>query len=327
MNSSAFRSRILHITSTEPLAWEYLEDGVLLVEDGLIRDIGPAKQMEQAGFNLALCEHEPDYLLVPGFIDTHVHSPQLDIIASYGEQLLEWLNRYTFPAEARYEDEAFAATSAVAFLNSLLDAGTTTAMVFATSHAAATDLLFEAAHEKHLRMIIGKVLMDQNAMPKLLDTAVQGVEDSETLIRRWHGTGRLGYAITPRFAGSSSAEQLNLAGLPANMVAIPLLSLVILPLVLCACLFSAMAPGLSGPLFHIADHVIGLLLDYLDWLLDAGFRSVPAKAYPEALLLLGIFALAVLLFPGFGACVLQARSSSRRYCCGVRLKFSTANTS
>lgn len=213
MSAQAFRGRILHVTSVSPLKWEYLEDGVLLVEDGLIKDVGPAKQFEQAGFQLALCLHEPDLLTIPGLIDTHVHSPQLDIIASYGEQLLDWLNRYTFPAEARYADEAFAATSAVSFLDSLLNAGTTTALVFATSHLQATDVLFEAAYEKGMRLIAGKVLMDQNAMPELLDTAVLGAKDSESLINRWHGKGRLGYAITPRFAGSSTPQQLELAGL------------------------------------------------------------------------------------------------------------------
>jgi guanine deaminase len=208
----AFRSRILHITSTSPLTWEYLEDGVLLVEEGVIRDVGPAERFEKAGFSLALCLHYPDHLMVPGFIDAHVHSPQLDVIGSYGEQLLDWLNKFTFPAEALYADEAYAATSAVAFLNCLLDAGTTSAMVFATSHHAATDLLFDAAYEKSLRMVAGKVLMDQNALSELQDTADGGISDSKQLIEKWHGKGRLGYAITPRFAGTSSAEQLTGAG-------------------------------------------------------------------------------------------------------------------
>ncbi len=211
-NNGAYRGRILHAVSTDPLKVEYFDDGVLLVENGKVVDLGPAEQFERAGFALARCLHEPDYLIVPGFIDTHVHSPQLDVIASYGEQLLDWLDKFTFPAEARYADETYAATSAVAFLNGLLEAGTTTAMVFATSHHRATDLLFEAAHEKNMRLVGGKVLMDQNARHDLHDTAQGGVRDSETLINKWHGTGRLGYAITPRFAGTSSIEQLTLAG-------------------------------------------------------------------------------------------------------------------
>lgn len=212
MSNEAYRSRILHVTSTNPLRYEYLVDGVLLVEDGKIKDIGPAQRFLQAGLHLEVCQHDPDYLIVPGFIDTHVHSPQLDIIGSYGEQLLDWLNKYTFLAEARYADVTYAATSAVAFLDSLLDASTTTALVFATSHLQATDQLFEAADEKGMRLIAGKVLMDQNALPEILDTAVGGIADSETLINKWHGSGRLGYAITPRFAGSSSVQQLQLAG-------------------------------------------------------------------------------------------------------------------
>lgn len=212
MSNQAYRSRILHVTSTDPLRYEYLVDGVLLVEDGKIKDIGPAERFSQAGFQLTVCQHEPDYLIVPGFIDTHVHSPQIDIVGSYGEQLLDWLNKYTFPAEARYADVAYAATSTVAFLDGLLDAGTTTALVFSTSHLQATDQLFEAANKKGMRLIAGKVLMDQNAPLEILDTAVGGVADSETLINKWHGKGRLGYAITPRFAGSSSAQQLRLAG-------------------------------------------------------------------------------------------------------------------
>jgi guanine deaminase len=212
MSNQAYRSRILHVTSTNPLRYEYWVDGVLLIEEGKVKDIGPAKRFEQSGFPMGFCQHEPDYLIVPGFIDTHVHSPQVDIIGSYGEQLLDWLNKYTFPAEARYADITYAATSAVAFLDGLLEAGTTTALVFATSHLEATDQLFSAADEKGMRMIAGKVLMDQNALMELLDTAVGGVADSETLIKKWHGKGRLGYAITPRFAGSSSVQQLQLAG-------------------------------------------------------------------------------------------------------------------
>ena len=102
MSNQAYRARILHVTSTDPLRYEYLVDGVLLVEDGKIKDIGPAERFSQAGFQLTVCQHEPDYLIVPGFIDTHVHSPQIDIVGSYGEQLLDWLNKYTFPAEARH---------------------------------------------------------------------------------------------------------------------------------------------------------------------------------------------------------------------------------
>ena len=212
MSKESYRSRILHVTSVQPLRYEYLIDGILLVEDGAIKDVGHAKRFEQTGFPMGDCQHSPEHLIVPGFIDTHVHSPQIDIIGSHGEQLLDWLNKYTFPAEVRYADAEYSAVAAVAFLGSLLEAGTTTALVFATSHLDATDQLFSAADELGMRLIAGKVLMDQNARVELLDTAVGGVEDSESLINKWHGRGRLGYAITPRFAGSSSVQQLQLAG-------------------------------------------------------------------------------------------------------------------
>ena len=209
MTIEAFRSRVLHVTSTHPLRWEYFEDGILLIEDGFISDLNHARVFEQAGFPLDSCRHYPRHLLLPGFIDTHVHAPQLDVIGSHGAQLLDWLNSYTFPAEARYADEPYAREGAAAFLDNLLDAGTTTAMIFATSHLRATDLLFAAAHARGMRVIAGKVLMDQNAMPALQDTAEGGINDSERLIKQWHGVGRLGYAITPRFAGSSSSAQLS----------------------------------------------------------------------------------------------------------------------
>jgi guanine deaminase len=210
--SLSIRSRLLHFTSSSPLEWEYFEDGILLIEQGLIKDIGPAERFIADGFDMAQCEHRPGKLLIPGMIDTHVHSPQIDIIGSYGEQLLDWLNKYTFPAEAKFADAEYARQGAEVFINSLLEHGTTSAMVFATSHEGATDALFAAAQHKGMRLIAGKVLMDQNALPDLLDTAQTGYEDSESLIRKWHGKGRLGYAITPRFAGCSSPEQLAGAG-------------------------------------------------------------------------------------------------------------------
>lgn len=212
MASFAVRSRLLHVTCCEPLHWEYLDDGVLLVEDGFIKDMGAAEKFSREGFDLSLCGHYPDHLLVPGFIDTHVHSPQIDIIGSYGEQLLDWLNKYTFPAEMCYADGQYAEKAARDFVNQLTMAGTTSAMVFATSHLEATDALFSAAFEKNMRLIAGKVLMDRNAPAGLTDTALGGVADSEVLIDRWHGKGRLGYAVTPRFAGTSSREQLDAAG-------------------------------------------------------------------------------------------------------------------
>jgi guanine deaminase len=149
---------------------------------------------------------------VPGFIDCHVHFPQLDIIASYGEQLLDWLKRYAYPAEARFADVDYAREIADVFLDELLRNGTTTALVFGTVHAHSADAILQAAGSRGMRLIAGKVLMDSNCPDELQDTAESAYADSKVLIERWHGKGRLGYAITPRFALTSSGEQLAAAG-------------------------------------------------------------------------------------------------------------------
>ncbi len=217
---TAIRASVLHYipsnvpsyesdTSAQP---EYFPDGLLLIEDGRVKDVGPAEKLAAKGFDLDQAKHYPGKLILPGLIDTHVHSPQIDVIGSYGEQLLDWLNKYTFPAEARYADEAYARQRADDFVNDLLHHGTTTAMVYATAHESATDLLFQAAHRENLRLIAGKVLMDQNADACLLDETAGGIDASERLITKWHGTGRLSYCITPRFAGSCTPGQLAAAG-------------------------------------------------------------------------------------------------------------------
>jgi guanine deaminase len=149
---------------------------------------------------------------MPGFVDTHIHYSQTDIITSYGEQLLDWLERFTFPAERKFEDPAHAAEVAEFFLDELLKNGTTTAAVFCTVHPASADAFFAAASARNLRMAAGKVLMDRNCPEFLRDTAESGYEESAVLIRRWHGRGRLSYAVTPRFAPTSTERQLELAG-------------------------------------------------------------------------------------------------------------------
>ena len=151
-------------------------------------------------------------LLMPGFIDTHVHSPQLDVIASWGTELLDWLERYTFPAEARHADPAFAQAAAALFLDALLAHGSTSAVVFPTVHLASTEALFDAARERGMRLVTGKVLMDRHAPEALRDDVVQAERDCRALIARWHGVGRLAYAVTPRFAVTSSPAQLAMAG-------------------------------------------------------------------------------------------------------------------
>ncbi len=151
-------------------------------------------------------------LLMPGFIDTHVHMPQLEVIASYGTELLHWLETYTFPAELRYADPAVCAAGSSRFLDALLMHGTTAAVVFPTVHKASVDALFAAADQRGMRLVAGKCLMDRNAPLGLTDTVDSAERDSTALIERWHGHGRLAYAHTVRFAPTSTDAQLALAG-------------------------------------------------------------------------------------------------------------------
>src|SRR5690606_9244706 len=156
--------------------------------------------------------HWPGRIIAPGFIDMHVHFPQTDIIGAPAEGLLPWLENYTFPTESRFAEPAHAAEVAGFFLDELLRNGVTTALVFATSHPASVDAFFEAARGRALRMIAGKVLQDRHSPDGVRDDTEQSLIDTEALIRRWHGTGRLGYAITPRFAPTSTDAQLRGAG-------------------------------------------------------------------------------------------------------------------
>ena len=151
-------------------------------------------------------------LLLPGFVDTHVHSPQLDVIASYGTELLDWLHTYTFPAERAWADPMVAAAGSALFLDALLAHGTTAAVVFPTVHKGSADALFEAASERGMRIIAGKVLMDRHVPDGLRDDVAEAERDCIDLIQRWHGRGRNAYAVTVRFAPTSTPEQLAMAG-------------------------------------------------------------------------------------------------------------------
>lgn len=213
----AFRASIFHCLADpgerdDAAASEFFEDGLLIVEDGGVVEAGPASALLES---LSADTHVEDLsgkLIVPGLIDCHVHYPQIDIIASYGEQLLDWLNRYAFPGEMRFADEQYARDVAKIFVDELVSNGTTTALVFATVHAHSADAIFEAAAAKGMRLIAGKVLMDSNCPAELRDDPESAYRDSKTLIERWHGKDRLGYAITPRFALTSSEAQLEAAG-------------------------------------------------------------------------------------------------------------------
>ncbi len=212
----AFRGEILDFVGDPATLGEaahrHFADGMLVIRDGKVEALGPATALQAslpAGIEVT------DYrgkLILPGFVDTHVHYAQTDIIASYGAQLLEWLEKYTFPAEARFDDPDHAREVADFFVAELLRNGTTSAMVFATTHRTSVDAIFTAAHAKALRLIAGKVLMDRNVPDFVRDTAESGYDDSKALIAAWHGRGRLGYAVTPRFAPTSTERQLELCG-------------------------------------------------------------------------------------------------------------------
>ena len=159
-----------------------------------------------------MVENYAGHLIMAGFVDCHVHYPQIDIIASYGEQLLAWLEKYTFPAEARFGDRGHADAAAHRFLDECLRNGITTSSVYCTVHPTSVDAFCTAAQQRGFCMAAGKVMMDRNAPDDLRDSAQTGYEQSKALIERWHGVGRLTYVVTPRFAVTSSPGQLEAAG-------------------------------------------------------------------------------------------------------------------
>jgi guanine deaminase len=189
----------------------YHEDGLLLVQDGRVLTSGAFDDLAPRLGDTPV-EAFPGRLITPGFVDLHVHFPQTDMIAAYGEQLMEWLERHVFPAEAAFADPAHAARAADFFVSELLRNGTTTALVFGSSHKASVEALFAEALKRDMRMIAGKVLMDRNAPEAIRDTVEGGRRDTLDLIEAWSGKGRLGYAVTPRFAITSSEAQLAMAG-------------------------------------------------------------------------------------------------------------------
>ena len=192
-------------------AYSYIEDGALLIQDGIIRAHGEYSDIVAISGDADVIDHRP-YLLMPGFIDTHLHFPQVQVIASWGEQLLDWLNTYTFPSELRFADPDHAAAMATAFFDLLTAHGTTTAVAFCSVHPQSAEAYFSEALRRNMRMIGGKVMMDRNAPDDLRDTAQQGYDETKALIGAFHGRGRLSYAISPRFAITSSPAQLEAAG-------------------------------------------------------------------------------------------------------------------
>ncbi|WP_372527536.1 guanine deaminase [Piscinibacter sp.] len=211
----ALRGDLLDFTSmpewgaVDSKAVRFRPDHWLLIDAGCIVAAQPGDQVPDDSW--AKHDHR-GRLILPGFIDSHVHSPQLDVIASYGTELLDWLNTYTFPAERRYADPAQAQDGATRFLDALLAHGTTSAVVFPTVHKVSVDALFAAAQARGMRLVAGKVLMDRNAPDGLRDDVDHAARDCVDLIDRWHGKGRLAYAVTVRFAPTSTPDQLAMAG-------------------------------------------------------------------------------------------------------------------
>jgi guanine deaminase len=211
----ALRGDLLDFVATpewgavESAAVRFRPDHWLLVDAGRIVGCHAGAQMPEDTF--MRIDHS-GRLILPGFIDTHVHSAQLDVIASYGSELLDWLNTYTFPAERRFADAAQAQAGAAQFADALLAHGTTAAVVFPTVHRVSVDALFDAARQRGMRLIAGKVLMDRHAPDGLRDDVAQAERDCRALIEQWHGRDRLACAVTVRFAPTSTPEQLAMAG-------------------------------------------------------------------------------------------------------------------
>lgn len=214
--STLYFATVVHCTGNPWVsgnaAVQVIDNGYLKVKDGLVESIGEANELTPD--DLGKCT-QVDYrgnYIVPGFVDGHLHYPQIGVIASYGTQLLEWLEKYTFPAEAKFSDQKHAELAAEFFIKELLRNGTTSALAYATVHEQSVDAIFKAASAVNMRLASGKVMMDRNCPDNLRDTAESGFEESQRLIDKWHGTGRLTYAVTPRFAPTSTEAQLEFSG-------------------------------------------------------------------------------------------------------------------
>ena len=209
-----FRASIYHCTESDRVIEAiYIPDGLMVVDNdsGQILEVGDYTTTAPKWPNSLSLKHFKDSLIMPGFIDTHVHYPQYRVIASYGTSLLDWLNTYTFVEEQKFSDLDYATTVAELFLDELIKNGTTTAMTFCSSYKQSVDVFFTAAEKRKLRMIAGKVMMDRNAPEGLCDSAQSSYIDSKSLIDKWHNKARLSYAVTPRFAPTSTNEQLTQA--------------------------------------------------------------------------------------------------------------------
>lgn len=211
---TGYRGKILYFTDNPVKtvsSYKYYPDGVLYIQNGKVVTAGEYASLKNK-YNQATIVDYSGKFIVPGFVDAHVHYPQTEMIASYGAQLLTWLNTYTFPTESEFKNPAYDNKSANFFLDQMVNNGTTTALVFATVDPRSVDAFFNVAYQRNMRMISGKVLMDRNAPDYLLDTPDSAYKDSKMLIEKWHNKGRLKYAVTPRFAPTSTESELAVAG-------------------------------------------------------------------------------------------------------------------
>ncbi|MEM9575258.1 MAG: guanine deaminase, partial [Pseudomonadota bacterium] len=199
------------VDESDQSAFSYIEDGGLVAKNGLIVWSGDWAEMPDQFRNIEYVDHRPK-LILPGFVDCHLHFPQSQVVASYSGSLLEWLNNYTFIEEQKYGDADFAALMAARFLDQLTRHGTTTAVAFCSVHKASCDALLGEANRRSMRIVAGKVMMDRNAPEALLDNAQMGYDDTKALIEHWTGKVRAEVAITPRFALTSTEAQLEAAG-------------------------------------------------------------------------------------------------------------------
>jgi len=189
-------------------AVRHFKDGLLLVENGKVSALGDFDSLKGKIPKTVEVQHYDNHLIIPGMIDTHIHFPQMEMIAAYGEQLLTWLTTYTFPTEKQFHCENYGKEISKLFIDELLKNGTTTALVFGTVHPESVEEFFTESQRRNLRMIAGRVMMDRNCPEDLQDTPEHAYEECKGLIEKWHGTDRLSYAVTPRFAPTSSPEQL-----------------------------------------------------------------------------------------------------------------------
>ena len=217
MSKVALRGSLFYLTNDPFLnppenCAVYESDGIIVIEDGRISAIGTAHKILPTMADDIEVRRYSRSILMPGFVDAHIHYPQVEIIGSYGTQLLEWLKKYTFPTEAKFNDDLHAQRIAEFFVAELFRNGTTSASVFCTSAPGSVDAIFEAAQQRDMLILAGKMMMDSHALPDILDTAQTSYDDSKALIERWHRRGRCVYTVSPRFALTSSPQQLELAG-------------------------------------------------------------------------------------------------------------------